>query len=634
VSAELNFDWIVLSPAGTPDVRLPIAGSRAGAVGVLNLEFSTDHAAALAGLSSLAALGRGRCGALVDCDSDFLPAILDERIRGVEVIVLANPDRARLNDLVAAVHAGSCRAFVVATSLDEARAAEAAGTDAVIAKGHEAGGWVGEESTYVLLQQCIGGLRTPVWAHGGIGLHTAAACYVAGAAGAVLDNQLLLARETPLPEAVRSEIRAMDGSETACLGSELGARIRVFSRPALAPLTGLQQAESSLGIGETGAGGRQEWRAEVRPRVDWGDLTQSVLAVGQDASFAADFAGRFSTVGGIVAGLNASIVDHCRSARRRNPLAEGAALAQSHGTRYPIVQGPMTRVSDRAEFAAAVAEEGALPFLALALMRGPDVAVLLEETKKLLGDRSWGAGILGFVPPELREEQLAAIRAHPPPFALIAGGRPDQARVLEDDGVKTYLHVPSPGLFKLYVNDGARRFVFEGRECGGHVGPRSSFVLWETMVRALLEEVPAGADGSEFHVLFAGGIHDGLSAAMVAAMAAPLAERGVHVGALLGTAYLYTEEAVRSGAITATFQEAAVSGNGTVLLETGPGHATRCLPSPFADEFLHEKRRLRRDDMAPEELRNRLELLNLGRLRIAAKGIDRHPQFGQDPDTP
>ena len=26
------------------------------------------------------------------------------------------------------------------------------------------------------------------------------------------------------------------------------------------------------------------------------------------------------------------------------------------------------------------------------------------------------------------------------------------------------------------------RFVFEGRECGGHVGPRSSFVLWETMV--------------------------------------------------------------------------------------------------------------------------------------------------------
>ena len=39
--------------------------------------------------------------------------------------------------------------------------------------------------------------------------------------------------------------------------------------------------------------------------------------------------------------------------------ARADRLPQPHGTRYPIVQGPMTRVSDRAEFAAAVAEGGA-----------------------------------------------------------------------------------------------------------------------------------------------------------------------------------------------------------------------------------------------------------------------------------
>ena len=40
-------------------------------------------------------------------------------------------------------------------------------------------------------------------------------------------------------------------------------------------------------------------------------------------------------------------------------------------------------------------------------------------------------------------------------------------------------------------------------------------------------------------------------AAMVAALAAPLVERGVRIGVLLGTAYLFTEEAVTAGAITA-----------------------------------------------------------------------------------
>ena len=175
----------------------------------------------------------------------------------------------------------------------------------------------------------------------------------------------------------------------------------------------------------------------------------------------------------------------------------------------------MTRVSDRAEFAAAVAEGGALPFLALALMRAPQADALLARTSELLGGRPWGVGVLGFVPAELRAEQLEVVRAHRPPFALIAGGRPDQARELEADGITTYLHVPSPGLLKLYLAQGARRFVFEGRECGGHVGPRTSFVLWDTMMRVLLEELPR--EDSDCHVLFAGGIHDARSAAMVAA---------------------------------------------------------------------------------------------------------------------
>ena len=224
-------------------------------------------------------------------------------------------------------------------------------------------------------------------------------------------------------------------------------------------------------------------------------------------------------------------------------------MARSHGTRYPILQGPMTRVSDVPEFAARVAEGGALPFLALALMRAPEVKALLAEAQRRLGTLPWGVGILGFVPPELRQEQMEVIREYRPPFALIAGGRPDQGRILEEQGISTYLHVPSPGLLKMFVQQGARRFVFEGRECGGHVGPRTSFVLWNQMVDVLLDASELEAKPDEFHVVFAAGIHDALSAAMVSVIAAPLAERGVRIGVLLGTAYLFTEEAVASGAI-------------------------------------------------------------------------------------
>src|SRR5437867_6932478 len=186
-------------------------------------------------------------------------------------------------------------------------------------------------------------------------------------------------------------------------------------------------------------------------------------------------------------------------------------------------------------------------------MSGPEVTALVEEAAQQLAGQQWGVGILGFVPPDLREAQLEAVRAVRPPFALIAGGRAAQAVALEADGIATYLHVPSPGLLDRFLADGARRFVFEGSECGGHIGPRASFPLWEAQVERLLAFGEGGQDGGpgfyeSLSLLFAGGIHDHRSAAMVAALAAPLAERGAAAGVLMGTAYLFTQEAVATGA--------------------------------------------------------------------------------------
>lgn len=289
----------------------------------------------------------------------------------------------------------------------------------------------------------------------------------------------------------------------------------------------------------------------------------------------------------------------------------------------------MTRVSDRARFAEAVAAAGGVPYLALAVMAGPDVRRLLAETAERLGDRPWGVGLLGFAPEELRREQLAAVAGARPPWAVIAGGTPAQAAPLEAAGIRTHLHVPSPGLLERYLTEGARRFVFEGLECGGHVGPRASFPLWEAQVERLLLSCP---EPESLDVLFAGGIHDGRSAAMAVAAAAPLAERGARIGVLMGTAYLFTEEAVTCGAVRPVFQRTAVECADTVLLHTAPGHATRCAATPYAGAFEAARRRLERDGAPQREVWEELERLNLGRLRIASKGLRRAPEApGREP---
>ncbi|EFL28310.1 putative modular polyketide synthase [Streptomyces himastatinicus ATCC 53653] len=237
-------------------------------------------------------------------------------------------------------------------------------------------------------------------------------------------------------------------------------------------------------------------------------------------------------------------------------------------------------------------------------------------------------GVLGFAPEEIRTAQLEAVREIRPSHAIIAGGRPSQAAALERDGITTYLHVPSPGLLRQFLEGGARRFVFEGSECGGHVGPRASFPLWEAQIAVIedfLDDPAHQADGAGIEVYFAGGVHDERSAAMVAALAAPLTRRGVAAGPLMGTAYLFTEEAVAHGAVRPLFQRQVLAAERTALLETAPGHATRCVPSPFTASYRALKERLRDEGVPDRELWERLERLNVGRLRIASKGLERGP---------
>ena len=149
---------------------------------------------------------------------------------------------------------------------------------------------------------------------------------------------------------------------------------------------------------------------------------------------------------------------------------------------------------------------------------------------------------------------------------------------------------PFAKALEMFLQDGATRFVFEGKECGGHVGPRTSFVLWEQMSEEIIRFLSLQKTGGNC-VLCRRGVHDALSASMVAVIAAPLAELGVRIGISMGTGYIFTTEAVSTGAIVPPSPggSAQVPGNG--LFETGPGHAIRCADTPYRELFNQEKRR-------------------------------------------
>ncbi|MEV6645654.1 SDR family NAD(P)-dependent oxidoreductase [Amycolatopsis sp. NPDC051371] len=552
---------VAVSPVRWPSARGVAAAARGGGLGVLDL---TGGAAAdelaLLGEWGVPAFGVRLAGPVLD-----LP-------EAATTVLLTEDSPCTAGDFPGR------RVLAEVTSRPSAARAVAGGARGLIARGHECGGRTGELSTFVLLQALIADetLDVPVWAAGGIGPHTAAAAIAGGAAGVVVDTQLALLPEAELPSALTRALTGLDGSETTVVDG-----VRRLARHGFEP-----------------------------------------VEAGQDVFLATRFRDRWGTVTAAVRGLADAVGDALRV--EIPVLGPGSAGSRALGTTLPIAQGPMTRVSDQPAFAAEVAAGGALPFIALALSGPEQTREVLERTRESVGDAPWGVGVLGFAAEDVKAAQLEVIRELRPTHAIIAGGRPAQAAALEDAGIVTFLHVPSPGLLKQFLEAGARKFVFEGSECGGHVGPRTSFPLWEAQLGVLADFLAATPDAAaDLQLLFAGGIHDARSAAMVAALAAPVAARGAAIGVLMGTAYLFTREAVDAGAVLPLFQQRLLDAEHTDLLETAPGHATRCVRSPFTTEYAAIKAELAERGVPSRDAWERLEQLNVGRLRLASKGIER-----------
>ncbi|MDF1753373.1 MAG: beta-ketoacyl synthase N-terminal-like domain-containing protein [Verrucomicrobiales bacterium] len=599
---------IAIAEVGAHPERAVIATSRAGATGCLTIDGPNQVPQTLLRLDFISRFTDRPVAILLSSvtPSDIIPLTEWQGVNPIDFIIAAS-EAASLDNWAKFFSDKSLDFTVqVARCVDGVTAAQI-GAKCIVLKGAESGGFTADETAFVLTQKwsktaAENIIEIPFFVQGGIGLNTAAAAVAGGASGVVLDSQLLLARESELDTGLQTWIRGSDGSEITNVKGW-----NFFHRPNCEVIKKLQTVEipSSKTVAELLAG-----------------TDGNCYRFGQDVCLAAPLAEQFVTVGGIVQGIQTSVTESMATAAQLRHLGEDSEFAAGHGIKYPILQGPMTRVSDTAAFAHAVSSNGGLSFLALAVMRKAEVENLLSEAKPKLHGMSWGVGILGFLPAEIRAEQTEAILKHKPPYAIIAGGRPDQAKKFEDEGIATYLHVPSPGLLTTFLRQGAKRFIFEGRECGGHVGPRSSFALWQSACDIIIEQFDKKPI-KDLHLVFAGGIHDEISSAMIAAMTAPLAKRGVKIGLLMGTAYLFTKEAVESGAIVARFQKEALECSDTVLLQTGPGHAIRCVKTPYCETFQEEKLRLEKEGASKEDIVRNLEGMNIGRLRVASKGVDR-----------
>ncbi|MCA1959166.1 MAG: nitronate monooxygenase, partial [Desulfomonile sp.] len=536
---------------------------------------------------------------------------------GVRAAVVALEEIDRVAALTPGELAGAPVPVVVEVgSGRQAAAAEKAGAAALIARGNEGPGRVSETGGLVLLQEVLRASRLPVFLQGGVGLHTAAGASAAGAAGVVLDVHLLLAEDSAVASEVKDFLRSLTAPATVVLGESLGTPYRVYSRVATKLVRELRKVEGSLSPDSAAEYVQRIVRALSPGPGTAFDTDEVLLPLSEDIAVARSLSDRFGTAEAIVGAFGRRMGE----SRGEWPFHDDSNLAKHHGTRFPVVQGPMAHVSDNADFLAAVARGGALPFLAMGNMPAGIARDALRLAWEKTGGR-FGVGLIGLeVNRHCYEAHLELMKEITPPFAILAAGSVDLARRIEALGTVCYLHCPAAAILSEALSAGLRHFVFEGAESGGHIGSLGSLDLWSANFAELEKAALDGLDLSEVTVLLAGGIATGRAAAFVAGMVEGFTARGLNIGLQMGTAYLATEEAVSTGAITRTYQELAVRSDRTVVIGRTVNTRARAAGSPMAATLVKRETQRVRDGVPLRERKELYEKDNLGALRLASKG--------------
>jgi len=167
------------------------------------------------------------------------------------------------------------------SSLAMARKAAAAGVDAVVAMGFEAGGHIGREgiTTFCLIPVLAQSLKIPVIASGGIGdANGLLAALALGAEGVEIGTRFVATTECPVPPFFKESLCAAELSSTVVLGKE-AMPIRVLKNTITAQAAGIGEEKTDQVMAQQG---------DVLYVAEGGNKNTAVMPCGQVAGLIND----------------------------------------------------------------------------------------------------------------------------------------------------------------------------------------------------------------------------------------------------------------------------------------------------------------------------------------------------------
>jgi nitronate monooxygenase len=251
-----------------PDVRDPIPPAQLPAENVASANAALAPFRAAVGLPGTAVSPPERPA---DVDA-AIELVLERRVAFLSV-ALGLPAAV----LVERCHAQGVRVMAMVTNVDDARSADAAGIDVIVAQGIEAGGhrsnWRPEApagvGTFALVPEVVDAVRAPVVAAGGIadgrGL---AAAQALGAAGVLMGTRFVATRESTAPAFWKQAILDAAAGSTTITKALTGLPARVlrnrlveeYEKSGAPVLPGLHQAALEQDIWLAAArAGRSDW---------------------------------------------------------------------------------------------------------------------------------------------------------------------------------------------------------------------------------------------------------------------------------------------------------------------------------------------------------------------------------------
>ncbi|MDQ1239380.1 MAG: hypothetical protein QG577_1566, partial [Thermodesulfobacteriota bacterium] len=488
-------------------------------------------------------------------------------------------------------------------------------------KGNEAAGFVGSETSLSLLSTVKNHLsvhpgETSVYLWGGIGTPEAAAAVLGfGVSGIVFESLHWLTDLTNLDVELGKKIMKLRPDYTEILGSNLQVSVRLFNKGNSKAVRDLKAVGQGLCSREVSEEKRRQFIHEVSCRLvqplESNLSTDQIIPLGIEASFCGSFVKQFGQgTGDAIKGfVNAAYQCLHNALEKPDRLKNSPAIAEL-GTRYAVVQGAMSWITDEPDFAAKVAQAGALPTIALGVLSPQDLEQKLGSLADVMAEMPYAVNVITLDENPYRASHFEWIMKTKPNFVVIAAGDPSHASRFLQQGIEVIYVSPTEELLRLAFNAGVKFVVCEGNEAGGHVGPYSTLTLAQRVLELRRSE-PDLFRGRM--VILAGGIFDRDTAFCATVLGADAVQ--------VGTAYLATEEIVTTGALSKVYQKEILRARPGDTVVTGEvvGLRVRSLGTPKIESLCELERQFYAGTSDEASFRREVEALTAGSLYTAAK---------------